>query len=74
MAATVLDASGAGTFVPLSFLFFVLTTEPAAAQVGFGSSLAILLFVQGGRDGLIAGGVRGRILCGGVPWGGGAAA
>ncbi|QKW22240.1 MFS transporter [Kitasatospora sp. NA04385] len=43
MAATVLDAFGVGMFVPLSFLFFVLTTELTVAQVGFGSSLATLL-------------------------------
>ncbi|MFC8716035.1 MFS transporter [Kitasatospora sp. NPDC057198] len=43
MAATVLDAFGVGMFVPLSFLFFVLTTELTVTQVGFGSSLATLL-------------------------------
>ncbi|GLW74598.1 MFS transporter [Kitasatospora phosalacinea] len=43
VAATVLDAFGVGMFVPLSFLFFVLTTELSVAQVGLGSSLATLL-------------------------------
>ncbi|GAA2120620.1 hypothetical protein GCM10009759_69660 [Kitasatospora saccharophila] len=43
VAATVLDAFGVGMFVPLSFLFFVLTTRLTVVQVGFGSSLATLL-------------------------------
>ncbi|BAJ31552.1 putative truncated major facilitator superfamily transporter [Kitasatospora setae KM-6054] len=43
VAATVLDAFGVGMFVPLSFLFFVLTTDLTVARVGLGSALATLL-------------------------------
>ncbi|MCX5213539.1 MFS transporter [Kitasatospora sp. NBC_00240] len=43
VAATVLDAFGVGMFVPLSFLFFVLTTDLTVAQVGLGSAVATAL-------------------------------
>ncbi|MFJ5883577.1 MFS transporter [Kitasatospora cineracea] len=43
VAATVLDSFGVGMFVPLSFLFFVLTTDLTVAQVGLGTSIATAL-------------------------------
>ena len=43
VAASVLDSLGVGMFVPLSFLFFVLTTHLGVAQVGLGTSIATLL-------------------------------
>ncbi|MGW4813239.1 hypothetical protein ACWEPB_16575 [Kitasatospora cineracea] len=43
MAATVLDSFGVGMFVPLSSLFFALTTDLTAAQVGPGTSIATAL-------------------------------
>ncbi|WP_282206094.1 MFS transporter [Kitasatospora fiedleri] len=43
VAATVLDAFGVGMFVPLSFLFFILTTDLTIAQVGLGTSIATVL-------------------------------
>ncbi|WP_225447660.1 MFS transporter [Streptacidiphilus sp. P02-A3a] len=43
MAATTLDSLGVGMFVPLSFLFFVLTTHLSVADVGLGTSVATLL-------------------------------
>ncbi|MFC8450404.1 MFS transporter [Kitasatospora sp. NPDC057223] len=45
VAATVLDAFGVGMFVPLSFLFFVLTTDLTVAQVGLGAGIATALSI-----------------------------
>ena len=43
VSATLLDSFGVGMFVPLSFLFFVLTTRLGVAEIGLGSSVATLL-------------------------------
>ncbi|MFF4364911.1 MFS transporter [Streptomyces sp. NPDC001594] len=45
MAATALDTFGAGMFTPLSFLFFLMTTDLTVAQVGLGTSVATLLSI-----------------------------
>jgi MFS family permease len=43
VAATALDSFGAGMFAPLSFLFFVLTTDLTVAEVGWGTGIATVL-------------------------------
>ncbi|GAA4785510.1 MFS transporter [Streptomyces ziwulingensis] len=43
VAATALDSFGVGMFIPLNFLFFLLTTDLTVQQVGYGTSLATLL-------------------------------
>ncbi|MEU9713897.1 MFS transporter [Streptomyces sp. NPDC047976] len=45
VAATALDTFGAGMFTPLSFLFFLMTTDLTVAQVGLGTSVATLLSI-----------------------------
>ncbi|AZM51953.1 MFS transporter [Streptomyces sp. WAC 01529] len=45
VAATSLDTFGVGMFIPLSFLFFLLSTDLTVAQVGWGTSVATLLSV-----------------------------
>lgn len=45
VAATALDTFGAGLFTPLSFLFFLMTTDLTVAQVGLGTSVATLLSI-----------------------------
>lgn len=45
VAATSLDTFGAGMFTPLSFLFFLLTTDLTVTQVGWGVSVATLLSI-----------------------------
>ncbi|WP_317452131.1 MULTISPECIES: MFS transporter [unclassified Streptomyces] len=45
VAATALDSFGVGMFIPLNFLFFLLTTDLTVQQVGYGTSLATLLSV-----------------------------
>lgn len=45
VAATSLDTFGVGMFTPLSFLFFLLTTDLTVAQVGWGTSVATLLSI-----------------------------
>ncbi|POG43759.1 MFS transporter [Streptomyces sp. ZL-24] len=43
VAATALDSFGVGMFIPLNFLFFLLTTDLTVQEVGYGTSLATLL-------------------------------
>jgi MFS family permease len=43
VAGTTLDAFGVGLFVPLSFLFFALTTRLTVAEIGLGTSIATVL-------------------------------
>jgi MFS family permease len=43
VAAVALDSFGVGMFIPLNFLFFLLTTDLTVAEVGFGTSVATLL-------------------------------
>ncbi len=43
VTATALDSFGVGMFIPLNFLFFLLTTDLTVQQVGYGTSLATLL-------------------------------
>lgn len=45
VAATSLDTFGVGMFIPLSFLFFLLSTDLTVAQVGWGTSAATLLSI-----------------------------
>ncbi|MEW2392093.1 MFS transporter [Streptomyces venezuelae] len=45
VAATSLDTFGVGMFIPLSFLFFLLSTDLTVAQVGWGTSVATLLSI-----------------------------
>ncbi|MET9426636.1 MFS transporter [Streptomyces sp. NPDC003036] len=45
VAATSLDTFGVGMFTPLSFLFFLLTTDLTVTEVGWGASLATLLSI-----------------------------
>ncbi|MFF2198144.1 MFS transporter [Streptomyces sp. NPDC058157] len=45
VAATALDTFGAGMFTPLSFLFFLMTTDLTVAQVGLGTSVSTLLSI-----------------------------
>ncbi|MFE4176153.1 MFS transporter [Streptomyces sp. NPDC056909] len=43
VTATALDSFGAGMFAPLSFLFFVLTTDLTVAEVGWGTGIATVI-------------------------------
>ncbi|MGW6739579.1 MFS transporter [Streptomyces sp. NPDC055025] len=43
VTATALDSFGAGMFAPLSFLFFVLTTDLTVAEVGWGTGIATVV-------------------------------